>query len=147
MNGLVVVDASLAVKWLVEEEGSDAAAGLARFWDRRGTRLVGPYLMGIEVANVLHGRVVRGEMSLAEAAHSLENLLTSVVELRETSSLYRRTLELALQFRQGAVYDSYYLALAESLGCELWTADEKFFRAAGPVAPNVHRLGEFVAAE
>ena len=103
--------------------------------------------MGIEVANVLHGRVLRGEVSLEEAAHSLENLLTSVVELRDTSSLYRRTLEFALQLRQGAVYDSHYLALAESLGCDLWTADERFYRAAAPLAPNVHRLGEFIVSE
>ena len=108
---------------------------------------VAPPLMAIEVANALHRRVVRGEISVADAARLLENLLTSGIELRENTALLRRTLELANQIRQGAVYDSYYLALAESLGCELWTADEKFFRAAVPVAPNVHRLGEFVAAE
>ena len=146
MNDLVVVDASLAVKWLVEEEGSDTAARLARFWDNAGIQLVGPYLLGIEVTNVLHGRVLKGEVSLAEAAHSLENLLTTVVELRETSSLYRRTLELASQLRQGAVYDSHYLALAESLHCDLWTADERFYRAASPVTPNIRLLAEFVAS-
>ena len=147
MNGLIVVDASLAVKWLVEEEGSGTAAALAQFWRNEGTKLVAPPLMAIEVANALHRRVVRGELSVADAARLLENLLTSGIELRENPALLRRTLELANQIRQGAVYDSYYLALAESLGCELWTADEKFFRAAVPVAPNVHRLGEFVAAE
>ena len=147
MNGLIVVDASLAVKWLVEEEGSGTAAALAQFWRNEGTKLVAPPLMAIEVANALHRRVVRGELSVADAGRLLENLLTSGIELRENPALLRRTLELANQIRQGAVYDSYYLALAESLGCELWTADEKFFRAAVPVAPNVHRLGEFVAAE
>ena len=147
MNGLIVVDASLAVKWLVEEEGSGTAAALAQFWRNEGTKLVAPPLMAIEVANALHRRVVRGELSVADAGRLLENLLTSGIELRENPALLRRTLELANQIRQGAVYDSYYLALAESLGCELWTADEKFFRAAVPVAPNVHRLGEFVTAE
>ena len=47
--------------------------------------------------------------------------------------------------RQGAVYDSHYLALAETLGCDLWTADERFYRAVSPVAPNVRWVGEFGA--
>ena len=103
--------------------------------------------MAIEVANALYRRVVRGELGVANAARLLENLLASGVELRDTPGLLSRTLELSLHLRQGAVYDSHYLALAEALGCELWTADEKFFRAAAPLSPNLHRLGEFVAAE
>jgi predicted nucleic acid-binding protein len=141
------VDASLAVKWLVEEKDSKRAAALGGFWRDQGTKPVAPHLMAIEVANALHRRVARGELSVATAARLVENLLTSGVELRETSSLYRRTLELALQLRQGAVYNSHYLALAESLNCDLWTADERFFRAAVALTPNIHQLGEFVTLE
>ena len=141
------MDASLAVKWLVEEKDSKRAAALGGFWRDQGTKPVAPHLMAIEVANALHRRVARGELSVATAARLVENLLTSGVELLNAPALLPRTLELSVQLGQGAIYDSYYLALAESLGCELWTADEKFFRAAAPFAPNVHRLGEFVAPE
>ena len=54
MNGHVVVDASLAFKWLVKEERSDAAA---RSWEGRGIRTVAPHFMPVEVANALHRRV------------------------------------------------------------------------------------------
>ena len=103
--------------------------------------------MAIEVANALYRRVVRGELGVANAARLLENLLASGVELGDTPDLLSRTLELSLQLRQGAVYDSHYLALAESLNCDLWTAGERFFRAAVSLTPNVHRLGKFVASE
>ena len=50
MNGLVVVDASLAFKWLVEEEHSDKADALGRMWASQGTRSAAPYFMPVEIA-------------------------------------------------------------------------------------------------
>ena len=51
-------------------------------------------------------------------------------------------MELADQLQQGAVYDAHYLALAESLGCDLWTADARFSRAAGSGSVNVNWIGD-----
>lgn len=59
--------------------------------------------------------------------------------------LYGRSLELASRLNQGAVYDAHYLALAETLDCELRTADESFFRVTSPVVENVRWMGEFAA--
>ncbi len=143
MNGFVVVDASLAFKWLVRENNSDKALALARFWDSEGTRPLSPYLMPVEVANALHRRVVRKELTLRAAKRLMESFLASGIELRETPRLYGRALELADRLRQTAAYDAHYLALAESLDCDLWTADEKFYRAASPSTENVHWIGEF----
>ena len=146
MNGPVVVDASLAVKWLVKEEYSDQAIDLARFWESEGSKPAAPYLMPVEVANALHRRVVRSELTVAAATRLLEYLVASGIELQETPYLHGRAMELAAQLRQGAVYDSRYLALAEILGCDLWTADDRFYRAVSPVAPNVRWVGEFGAS-
>jgi predicted nucleic acid-binding protein len=130
VNGLVVVDASLAVKWLVTEVYTDEAYSLARFCARQGTQPVSPYLMPVEVANALHRRVIRREITVEEAVRLLDGLLASGIELREAPSIHTTALELADQLRQDAVYDAHYLALAEILDCELWTADERFYRAA-----------------
>ena len=50
-------------------------------------------------------------------------------------------MEIASELGQGAVYDSHYLALAELLNCELWTADERFYRATATNWPNVRWIG------
>ena len=145
MNGLVVVDASLALKWLVEEEFSDKAHAVLRSWGNERAQLATPYLMLAEVTNALHRRVVRGELTVETAAGLLEDLMSLGIELHETPDLHGRALELASRLKQGAAYDAHYLVLAETLDCELWTADERFFHAAGPVSENVRWIGEFVA--
>lgn len=137
-----MVDASLAVKWLVREVDSDRALRLAHSWASQDLQPVAPNLMPVEVANVLHRRVIRQEVSPETAIRLLEVLLASGIELREPRDLHRRALLVAARLRQNAVYDAHYLALAEMLDCELWTADEKFYRAALPTASNVRWVGE-----
>ena len=143
MNGAVVVDASLVVKWLVPEVNSDKADTLARSWAQSGVRTVAPFLMPVEVTNALYQRVVRGEASIATAIAGLERLLDSGIELQEQYETHVRAIELAYQLRQGAAYDAHYLALAELLDCELWTADERFYRVASGGFPRVKWLGAF----
>ena len=145
MNGHVVVDASLAFKWLVKEVYTSEANALGRSWNNQGTRIAAPCLMPVELSNALHRRVVQGDLTLEAATQRMESLLSSGLELHQPTHLYSRALELASQFGLGATYDAHYLALAETLGCELWTADEKFFRATSPVARRVRWVGETVA--
>lgn len=142
MNGFVVVDASLAFKWLVKEEHSVKALAMLRSWDIQGIRTAAPHLMPFEVANALHRRVVQGGLTVKTASDLMDNLFSSRLELHETPQLHGRALELASRLGQGAAYDSHYLALAERLGCELWTADERFFRAARGGATAVRWIGE-----
>ena len=147
MNGLVVVDASLVFKWLVNEEQSDKARAISRVWAAEGTQAAAPYLMPVEVANALHRRVVQGELTVENAVRLLEYLLASGIELRDEPALHARALQLASHLGQGAVYDAHYLALADTLGCDFWTADERFYRAVVSVAPNVRWIGEFAAPD
>ena len=142
MNGTVVVDASLAVKWLVDEVHSAEARAIARLWEERGVRTAAPCLMPVEVTNALHRRVVGKELSVEEAVGLIESLVSSGLELHEPPGLHGRGLELASLLGQGAAYDGHYLALAETLDCELWTADERFCRAASQAVPNVRWIGE-----
>ena len=67
MTEHLVVDASLVVKWLVEEDDSGRAESLLDAWLDRGIRLAAPRLMPVEVANALHRRVAGGEIPLHDA--------------------------------------------------------------------------------
>ena len=141
MSDYVVVDASVAVKWLVREADSVEALELVTSWSAAGVTLVAPYLMPAEVANALHKRVLGEELSVAAAARQIELLLASGVELIETPSLHVRALAIASELNQSAAYDAHYLVLAEELDCDLWTADARFYRAAAPTVDRVRLLG------
>ena len=147
MAGFVVVDASLAVKWLVTEDYTPEADALARYWDEQEIQMVAIHLMPMEVANTLHQYVRRGHLTLASATLHLGTILAAGIELRDATHLHTRALELASELRQGAVYDAHYLALAESLECELWTADQRFQRAASAAGRAVRWVGESVTPE
>ncbi len=143
MSEYVVVDASVAFKWLVEEEHSDKATDLVRRWDDEGSRLAAPQLMSFEVANALHRRVARGDFAVDVAAGLMEDLMSFGIAFHHGTELHRRALELASLLQQGAVYDAHYLALAESLGCELWTADRRFHQAVSAHIDSVNWIGAF----
>ena len=143
MSGYVVVDASLVVKWLVEEDDSDKAHAVLQSWVAQDITRIAPFLMPFEVANVLHRRVLRSELSVGDSTRMIARLLESRLELHQPPGLHVRALQLASELKQGAAYDAHYLALAESVGCELWTADERFFRAVIPSIDNVRWIGEF----
>ena len=142
MNGSVVVDASVAVKWLVREAYSDRAVMLSRSWVSQGVRIIAPYLMAVEISNAMYRKVRQRQIDLDSARRLVDNLIGSGLILWEPKGLHSRAMELAAQLRQSAVYDTHYLALAEIMDCDLWTADERFFRAAAGQFSNLRWIGE-----
>ena len=143
----VVIDASLAVKLIFNEEHSDEAKALTRSWADSEIVPIAPHLFPFEIANAIHKRVARGETNLRTAAGLFRAVMAYVFELRAGPYLHERAIQLASQLNQGAVYDAHYLALAEALNCELWTADRRFTRAVQQVSENVHWIGEFTGGD
>ena len=141
-----MVDASLALKWLVDEEDSEKARALSRGWANSGVKIAAPYLMLAEIANAIHRKVVDGEMELPSATRALENMGDPEIEFQNPPNIHAGALRLADRLNQGAVYDSIYLALAERLDCELWTADRRFYRAARRFSDRIRWLGDFAVA-
>jgi len=140
---VAVVDASVAVKWVVDEPDSEAAAALLE----RPIRWVAPRLMLIEAAATLRRKVVQRELRPTSAAVSLRALLDGarrgVIRLVEDEHLVDAAFLLALELAH-RLPDCLYLALAEREGCRLCTADRPLARMAR--ARRVQVLGVGTAA-
>lgn len=124
-----VVDASVAVKWVVDEPSSDAAAALLK----RPIAWMAPRLMLVEAAAALRRKVANGELRTETAATALTALVDAVrqgtIRLAEDEQIVGTALLLAVGLAH-KVPDCLYLALAEREGCALSTADVRLARSA-----------------
>jgi len=120
-----VVDACVAIKWVVAEEHSVAALRFAQ----NDPAMHVPELFFPEAGNVLWKKVVRRQLDAEDARLALAALLAlKNIESHAMQSLAQHAIELGLQLGC-SVYDGVYLALAVREDCPLVTADRKFFNA------------------
>ena len=138
---MVVIDASLLVKLLVIEQFSAQAVRLANYWTAMGIRLAAPDFIHAEVISALYKKISAGIISINLAMELMTEFYQMDITIYPASLFHQRAMELALALGQRMPYDSHYLALAESLNCDFWTADRPFYRAAQPHHPRVQWIG------
>jgi len=127
-SDITVLDASLVVKAILPNPELQACqAVLARLKD---TPLVAPALWVYEITTAFTKAVHFAQITGEEGRVAIRQVLAlgvQVVMPDETQSLlaYAWTLKL----NRGAAYDSFYLAIAEALEADLWTADQRLYRS------------------
>lgn len=120
----LVVDASVAVKFLVRETGNQEARRLLTIPDP----LIAPDWLLAEAANTFWKKVKRSELLMVHAERHLNDLTSFFETLYPSSELIEEALRLSFRLRR-SVYDCIYLALALQEDCRLVTADVEFATA------------------
>jgi predicted nucleic acid-binding protein len=138
---MICVDASVAAKWVLDEDESDKAVVLYR--ENQASGVIAPPFLLVEVTNAIWRRVVLGRLDRPDAREALNSLLTFAVQLAEPPGLYQAAFGLADRFARPTVYDMHYVALAQIAGCELWTADQRLLNAVGSRLPFVKSLATY----
>ncbi len=133
-----VVDASVAVKWFVEEDGRDFAMAIVR----SGEPLVAPDIVVLEVLNVLRRKQRQGSVDVRQVIGAMETMTLCFDRFVPSIELAREALSLSMALDH-SVYDCAYLACATSIGASLVTADKVFASKAVAHKPGlpVHVLG------
>jgi len=141
MNSWVCVDANLVLKLLLREPDSYRAHSLWDSWLLNDCRIAAPPLLPIEVTAVLRKSVYRGRIAARDGRNLLKKAPTLGVEILNYDDLHERAWLLAEKLNRPTAYDAHYLALAELLQCDFWTADRRLYNAAATL-PWVHSLDE-----
>lgn len=120
-----VVDASIALKWVVAEpETADALAFLQR---ERPKGLVAPDLLIAEVSNVAWKKARRGEINPLQAVEAARRIGLTMTRFLPAQLLSRRATEIAIEIDH-PVYDCLYLACAEAERATMVTLDGRMLR-------------------
>ena len=121
----LVVDASVAAKWVLPEPGSAEAAALRA----EDADLIAPSLVLAEIGNALWKSAMRGELPEEDLSHVLGIVAGHYARLVAIEEIAPQALNLAMTLEH-PIYDCFYIALAERERAVLVSADSRLVAAA-----------------
>jgi predicted nucleic acid-binding protein len=128
----LVVDASFAIRLILPDPRRSALRARMEQWLLDGYELVAPDLWLYEMTTALCKAAFFGLVTAEEAENSLPLVSELPIQLVAADAEQARlAFAWTRRLNRAAAYDSFYLALAESLGCELWTADRRLHNVVG----------------
>jgi len=129
-----VIDASVLIKTVVEEDGSAQALTLLE-----SGAAVAPDLIMPECANILWKKIRRGEYTTEEAKLAAQILQRAEFEIAASRMLTGQAVEISA-ILDHAAYDCVYLALARTRGLRFVTADRRLIRKLNAAGDGLNKL-------
>ncbi|MEW6482686.1 MAG: type II toxin-antitoxin system VapC family toxin [bacterium] len=121
---MYILDASVIVKWFIEEDDTKKAKALMDGHIRGRFVLIMPGLLIYEVSNVLK---MSGGFSEDEIHESIQRLYDLGLEIvAPLPNIVHPPIALMFK-RKISFYDAFYVSLADMLGFEFITADERLY--------------------
>ena len=135
----LVVDASVVVSWIVPEQSNAVAQELLSQSLQRGSRLIAPDHLPMEVANTLTKLFRRNLLSETQIREAYDLFSGFRPIIHPIAPMMDRAFDLSITYRI-SFWDAAYVALSEVERCGLVTADERLYRAIGRSFLNIRLL-------
>jgi len=123
-----VLDASVALKWVLAEVDSDKADALRDAFRNGVHDFLAPDIFPIEVGHAIARAERRRLITTSEGAVLLGNILTTLPQLVPSLPLLPEAYALA-SAKRISLYDCLYVALADREGCRFVIADTRLINA------------------
>lgn len=127
-SSTLCLDASVILQVLLQSK-EDAVQSLWAFWHAENYKMVAPTLLYYEITNALYQQEKYALRPPEFVSDALDFVFSLPIQLIGDAALHQRARELAVKYKLPATYDAHYLALAERLNIELWTADARLYNA------------------
>jgi predicted nucleic acid-binding protein len=146
LKSQICIDVNLALKLVLVEEDSPKAQRLWDAWIDANVEIIAPPLLAFEGTSVICNKMYRGLIPPGEAELMFKTFHLLGVRFLYPDGLHQQAWELAKRFNHPQAHDSHYLALAEILGLELWTADQRIYNTVKHELSWVKWLGDYQPA-
>ncbi|MEM2906089.1 MAG: type II toxin-antitoxin system VapC family toxin, partial [Candidatus Bathyarchaeia archaeon] len=127
MSGVerIVVDASVVVKWFVQEEGSEEALVIRRKYIEGEAEIIAPELLLFETLNALRYKGLFTEPEIKRIAESLDAYAFNLHSLR--GEYAAQAIQVAFE-NNITIYDSSYVSLAVREAGQMYTGDQELIQ-------------------
>lgn len=129
MNKSIIIDASIAAKWLLPDEEDFAAHLIKKEFAERIISISVPVFIFYEVNNLLKSAILNDRLDVKRAVSLYEAFLDCDFTIYSSKLLLKATFKKAVGLNISS-YDASYVVLAEHLQIPLYTADEKLVKKA-----------------
>lgn len=140
----VVIDANILIAFgLADEPLHTQANQVLSAWQATHEHLTAPRLFRSEITAVIRKAVYQQRITVEQGRAMLWQLLAYPVDFHEDDALLKEAYELAVRFNRPRAYDTQYMALAQRLNCDFWTADERLANSTQGQFAHIHWLGSW----
>lgn len=129
MKKTIIIDASVAAKWLLPDEYDPRANIVKKAFTDREIAIAVPTLIFYEINNLLKSAVLSKRISVKDSVDFYKNFINLDFIIHWSKELLRKTLQKALNLNISS-YDASYVVLAEYLQIPLYSSDEKLVKKA-----------------
>jgi predicted nucleic acid-binding protein len=143
MTSWVVIDSGVLLATVLPDPVSTHADAVFQHVRDHSLSVAVPALFRYELVAVIRKHVHRGTITSAEGHAALEIVLSQRVNVIMSDNMLLRGYALAERLARPTAYDAQYLAVAEFLGCPLWTADQRLVNSVAALMPSVKWVGAF----
>lgn len=130
-SSTVCIDASIILRYVLNPDDAPIRK-VWQSWVADEINLVAPSLLFYDVTNGLYQQQRNKYLSPETIWKSLEYSLDLPITLVNEKNLHVRAREIAMKYSLSATYDAHYLALAEWMDIDLWTADKRLINTLKP---------------
>ncbi|KXK15974.1 MAG: PIN domain protein [Chloroflexi bacterium OLB14] len=130
-SSIICIDASVVVRYVLQPD-NESLQKLWGTWVSKEVRLIAPSLLFYEVTNALYQHQKNKLLSPETIWQTLELTLDLPINLVNEAKLHIRAREIAMEYNLSATYDAHYLALAEWMNVDLYTADTRLVNSLKP---------------
>lgn len=140
---VAVIDANVVLKTFLPDPLSTSCRALLEHLEEERFELLAPHLWAYETTSSLTKAVRHGQITPEQGRRAMNKIHSLPIRLcRPDSAQSMDAFEWTLRLRRAAAYDSFYLALAESLQCNFWTTDQRLVNSVAAEHPWVRPVPE-----